>query len=153
MTGHRNMLRAKALVRGDSGNPNLRGTVTFRQMRAGVLVTAEIYGLPQSEPGTNIFALHIHEGGSCGDGDSGEPFPLSGGHYNPSGVEHPSHAGDLPPLFANGGHAYLSVLSNRFAVSEIIGKTVIIHSRPDDFTSQPSGNAGTKFACGVIFAV
>lgn len=153
MNRHRSMLRAKALLRGDSANPNLRGIVTFKQTSAGVLVTAEVYGLPhrgESHPG--IFALHIHEGESCGS-EGGEPFSLSGGHYNPSGSPHPFHAGDLPPLFANRGHAYLSVVTDRFAVSEIIGRTVIIHSDPDDFTSQPSGNAGTKIACGIIFAI
>ena len=46
--------------------------------------------------------------------------------------------------------AYLSVLTDRFNVSDIIGRTVIIHNMPDDFTSQPSGNAGEKIACGVI---
>jgi len=44
----------------------------------------------------------------------------------------------------------MKVLSDRFCVKEIIGRTVIIHSSPDDFYTQPSGNAGTKIACGVI---
>ncbi len=58
--------------------------------------------------------------------------------------------GDLPPLIENNGYAYMSVLLNKFSINEIIGKTVIIHDMPDDFTTQPSGNSGTKIACGVI---
>ena len=48
------------------------------------------------------------------------------------------------------GRAYLAVRTDRFRVQEIIGRTVVIHSDPDDFRSQPAGNAGTKIACGVI---
>ena len=79
-----------------------------------------------------------------------DPFAGAMSHYNPKGCEHPYHAGDLPPLFGNGGSALSLFLTNRFSVREITGKTVIIHDRPDDFTTQPSGNSGTKIACGVI---
>ena len=63
---------------------------------------------------------------------------------------HPYHAGDLPPLFGSGGVAVSVFLTDRFHLEDIIGKTVIIHSSPDDFTTQPSGNAGAKIACGEI---
>lgn len=63
---------------------------------------------------------------------------------------HPLHVGDLPPLLENNGYAYMSVLTNKFKISDIIGKTVIIHDMPDDSTTQPSGNSGKKIACGVI---
>ena len=51
-----------------------------------------------------------------------------------------------------GGDAYLSVLTDRFTVPEVIGRTVVIHSDPDDFSSQPSGHAGARIGCGVIRA-
>ena len=63
---------------------------------------------------------------------------------------HPKHAGDLPPLMGCQGNAYLAVKTDRFIVHDIIGKTVVIHSDPDDFHTQPAGNAGKKIACGVI---
>ena len=44
----------------------------------------------------------------------------------------------------------MSVLIDKFKIKDILGKTIIIHDKPDDFTSQPSGNSGTKMACGVI---
>ena len=122
----------------------ISGTVAFRQLKSGVLVTADITGLPEND--TGFFALHIHEGRSCG----GEAFADSGAHYNPAMKPHPLHAGDLPPLLASGGNAYLSVLTDRFTVSEIVGRTVVIHDGADDFRSQPAGDSGTKIACGAI---
>lgn len=107
-------------------------------------MTAEVRGLPHD----GFYGLHIHEGGGCG----GEDFSQSGAHFNPSGATHPNHAGDLPPLLSNDGMAQMSVLTGRFRVDEIIGKTVVLHSCPDDFTTQPAGNAGQKIACGVICA-
>lgn len=133
---------AIAQIRGS--RPGLWGVVRFFQRGDGVLVEAEVTGLPKTE--TGFFAFHIHEGKSC----DGEGFPDSGGHFNPGGAAHPSHAGDLPPLLADHGKAYMRVLTDCFHVDEIIGKTVIIHSEPDDFHTQPSGNAGAKIGCGVI---
>lgn len=135
---------AVACIKGGAENPRLMGTVRFFQLREGTLVEAEISGLPESE--TGFFAFHVHEGSDC----RGEGFSDSGGHYNPHGAAHPVHAGDLPPLLEHCGKAYLQVLTGRFRVGEVIGRTVIIHSGPDDFHTQPSGNPGTKIACGVI---
>jgi len=72
------------------------------------------------------------------------------GHYNPDNLPHPYHSGDMPPLFGNDGTAFSVFLTNRFKIDEIIGRTVVIHAQPDDFTSQPSGNSGEKIACGII---
>ena len=69
---------------------------------------------------------------------------------NSGRTEHPNHAGDLPPLLEASGKAYMTVLTGRFHVKEVIGRTVILHGDPDDFHTQPSGNAGIKLACGVI---
>lgn len=105
---------------------------------------AEISGLPQTE--ANFFAFHIHQGDNC----KGEGFSGSGGHYNPDKTDHPEHSGDLPPLLSSKGRAYMAVRTDRFRWQEIIGRTVIIHKAPDDFHTQPSGNAGEKIACGII---
>ena len=102
----------------------------------------EVSGLPTA----GFFGFHIHEGTSC----AGEGFPDTLGHYNQLNMLHPMHAGDLPPLLSAGGRAYMEVLTNRFTVDQTIGKTVVIHSMPDDFNSQPAGNSGKKIACGVI---
>lgn len=140
---------AYANIRGGNGFPEIRGQVTFRQHPQGVLITARVSNLPCGADNMGVFAFHIHEGESC-TGNSSDEFANTGGHYNPKHRPHPYHAGDLPPLFCNNGFAYMSVFTSRFTVNEIIGKTIIIHSEPDDFTSQPSGNAGEKIACGKI---
>lgn len=137
---------AMALVVGGKDAPSLYGTVKFYRSGKFVLVVADIGGLPKSENG--IFAMHIHASGSC----RGEAFADTGSHYNPTMQPHPKHAGDLPPLFSCDGRAYMSVLTDRFSIPQIIGKTLVIHSDPDDFHTQPAGNAGTKIACGVITA-
>lgn len=142
--------RAYALIRGNEFYEELKGEVWFFETRIGVIVVTEVEGLPENKDGTsNIFAFHIHEGGSC-SGDSDDPFRNALTHYNPDNKPHPYHAGDLPPIFSAGGKSFSAVLTNRFGVNEIIGKTIIIHSSVDDFTSQPAGNSGRKIACGEI---
>ncbi len=135
---------AIANVRGTDEIPSLYGQITFFQRKDYVLVSMSISGLPTTSSG--FFGFHIHEGANC----KGNNFSSTGNHYNPTNVPHPLHAGDLPPLILCNGGAYQCVATDRFKVREIIGRTVIIHSMPDDFNSQPSGNAGTKIACGVI---
>ena len=136
--------KAIARIRGGKAYSQVCGIVRFYQKDAGVIVEAEIHGLPKTENG--FFAFHIHEGDSC----IGAGFPYTGGHFNPGREAHPKHAGDLPPLLSDHGRAYMKVLTDRFSITEIIGKTVIIHSGPDDFQTQPSGNAGSTIACGEI---
>jgi len=136
---------AVARIAGGIEVPQLSGCVQFYQEKGCVLVEAKISGLPKGS-GTGLFGFHIHQGRDC----SGAGFPGTEGHYNPIGQEHPEHAGDLPPLLWCRGNAYLSVKTDRFFVDEIIGRTVVIHSDPDDFHTQPAGNAGKKISCGVI---
>lgn len=136
---------ATALIHGNAAHPELFGKVFFTQMpTGGVLITAEVIGLPQ---GTGFLGMHIHEVGDCT-----RPFDKTGSHYNPTGREHPMHAGDLPPLLNNNGYAFLSFYDGRFSVKDVLGRSIIIHSMRDDFTSQPSGDSGEKIGCGVIHA-
>ncbi|MBR2950708.1 MAG: superoxide dismutase family protein [Lachnospiraceae bacterium] len=136
---------AVAQIRGGVEVPKLSGCIRFYQQKGCVLIVAEIFGLPK-ENETGFFGFHIHQGESC----SGTDFSETGSHYNPVDQVHPKHAGDLPPLMCCRGNAYLAVKTDRFTVHDIIGKTVVIHSDPDDFHTQPAGNAGRKIACGVI---
>ena len=136
---------AVAHIQGGVETPRLSGCVQFYQENDCVLIVARVFGLPR-ENETGFYGFHIHQGGSC----SGTDFSETRGHYNPMEQMHPKHAGDLPPLLSCRGNAYLSVKTDRFSVNEIIGRTVVIHSAPDDFHSQPAGNAGKKIACGTI---
>lgn len=140
-----NYADAVARITGGVEAPRLSGRVEFYQENGCVLVVARILGLP-TESETGFFGFHIHQGRNC----SGTEFSETEGHYNPTGLPHPEHVGDLPPLIRCRGNAYLSFRTDRFSVNEIIGRTVVIHSDPDDFHTQPAGNAGRKIACGVI---
>ncbi len=143
--------RATAVIHGSGSYPNIAGAVWLYQTNRGVIVRAEISGLPKADGPCHerVFGFHIHAGADCG-GNMEDPFADAMSHYNPGGCEHPYHAGDLPPLFGNDGLAISLFLTDRFTVDEVIGKTVILHDHPDDFTTQPSGNSGTKIACGVF---
>jgi len=131
------------------------GTVTFVQKGSSVQVTADVRGLtPNAEHG-----FHVHEKGDCSSGDG----MSAGGHFNPDGVPHgnaqPSdgHAGDMPNLKADAsGNAKATFDLAKMTVGEgkssIVGKGLIVHKDPDDYKSQPTGNAGARLACGVIKA-
>ncbi|MGN0571706.1 MAG: superoxide dismutase family protein [Candidatus Fimenecus sp.] len=144
---------AAAYVRGSEVYPDVAGRILFYPAgERGVLVVSNVRGLPISPEKCSygIFAMHIHENGTCKDGAT-DAFLSAGGHYNPEVCPHPAHAGDLPPLFATEhGKAWNCILTDRFGLAEIIGRSVIIHRNPDDFKTQPAGNAGERIACGTI---
>lgn len=142
---------AIAELHGSSDYPDIVGSTAFYPGEEGVLVVTAVTGLPvpESECDGTVHALHIHNGSEC-SGNAADPFANAGEHYNPNNCPHPQHAGDLPPIFANHGSAWNAVLTDRFGIDDILGKTVIIHSSYDDFQTQPSGNSSAKIACGVI---
>ena len=147
----RQRYQAWASVKGSEAHPSVKGSVRFYQTAYGVLVVAELWGLPRGTGACDapVFGFHIHEGGSC-TGNGEDPFFDAGMHYNPAACQHPYHAGDLPVILGADGVAFSSFLTNRFTLEEILGKTVILHASADDFSTQPSGNSGAKIACGLI---
>lgn len=139
---------ALANIVGNAAYPNLNGTVSFYTVpNRGTVVEVEVHNLPNGMDGNPnaFFGFHIHENGDCSDS-----FQNTGNHYNPSGAAHPSHAGDMPPLMSNGGYAWAVFYDDRFTPAEILNRSVVIHRMPDDFTTQPAGDAGEKIGCGVI---
>ncbi len=145
---NRNTPQAMAWVTGNSMAPQLSGLVKFFDTPyGGVLVEAEVFGLPDvdHQGSSDFYAMHIHQFGDCSNN-----FADTGEHYNPTSEPHPDHAGDLLPLLSNQGYAWLSFYDKRFTVQDILNRSVIIHSNADDFTTQPSGNSGSKIGCGVI---
>lgn len=135
---------AVAQIKGGNLAPTLNGTAYFYPVNGGTLVEIEVLNMPLDE--SHPYALHIHEGGTC----KSEDFLSAGAHFNPKNLNHPMHAGDLPPLFSNQGYSYMTVFTNKFTPDQVIGKTVIIHNGTDDFISQPAGNSGPRIACGII---
>lgn len=144
-------ISAKSYINGVGDYSSINGYMEFRQLPKSVLVSVYVEGLPFKRGACTgeIFAFHIHEGTSC-TGTLSEPLKNVGEHLNPENCKHPYHAGDMPPLFGNNGEAFMTFETNRFTVREVIGRVVIIHRKHDDFTTQPSGNAGEKIACGKI---
>ena len=134
---------AVACIRGGEGS-RVTGIVRFYCEGEGTLVVAQIRGLPQTDSG--FFGFHIHEGDNCGGTDYAE----TGSHYNLKNMPHPRHTGDLPNLLSCNGNAFLVVRTDRFIPGDVMGRTVVVYSRPDDAHSQPSGDSGQKIACGLI---
>lgn len=129
------------------------GTVKFVQSGERVQVSGEIRGLkPNAEHG-----FHVHEKGDCSSGDG----MSAGGHFNPASSPHgrhgagTHHVGDLPSLRADAaGTVKFNFESSSIRVgsgsNDIVGKGLIVHRDPDDYTTQPTGNAGPRLACAVI---
>ncbi len=146
-------------IRGGPLAPGIRGRVIIRDVPGGALVCVHVEGLPGYKPAKGgeapigPFGFHIHEAGNCDVGNPSDPFTSAGGHWNPDNQPHGNHAGDFPVLFSNGGVAAMCFFTNRFKAADVVGKAVIIHQNPDDYRSQPSGNAGKRLACGVIRAL
>jgi Cu-Zn family superoxide dismutase len=144
--------QAVASLRPTAGNTTA-GTVRFVQSGDVVRVSGEVRGLkPGAEHG-----FHVHEKGDCSSPDGNS----AGGHFNPDGKPHGKHgqgehhAGDLPGLRADAnGVAAFSFESRTVKVgsgpTDVVGKGLIVHRDPDDFTTQPTGNAGPRLACAVI---
>ena len=129
------------------------GEVTFEQVGNKVRVTAQVINLkPNQEHG-----FHVHEVGDCSSGDG----MSAKGHFNPYGKPHGQgaerHAGDMPNLKADAKGRIrlvteLDIITLTPGPASIIGRAVIVHADPDDYKTQPTGNAGARLACGVIKA-
>ena len=142
---------ASATLVGRSGAA-VTGVVSFQSRGRRVFIDARVTGLPAGAHG-----FHIHEKGDCSANDASS----AGGHFNPAGRAHGHpegenrHAGDLPNLVANrSGYANYAGELNLLQIDEgssgILGRSVVIHADPDDYSSQPAGNSGKRIACGVI---
>ncbi|MFO7445450.1 MAG: superoxide dismutase family protein [Ignavibacteriaceae bacterium] len=134
-----------------AGKSNVKGIVTFTREDNVIKVSAEISGL---KPGKHGF--HIHEFGDCSAPDASS----AGGHFNPVGNQHAGptsqnrHTGDLGNIEADAnGNASLQLTDSVmtfYGINSIIGHAVVVHEKEDDFTTQPTGDAGGRIACGVI---
>ena len=145
-------LRATAALQPTKGNKTI-GEATFEQVGNKVRVVAYVQGLtPGREHG-----FHIHEAGDCNSPDG----MSAKGHFNPFGKPHghpqsgERHAGDMPALVAGkDGRAKIDVELDTITITpgpgSIVGRGLIVHADPDDYKTQPTGNAGARLACAVI---
>jgi superoxide dismutase, Cu-Zn family len=145
--------RASATIHDATGA--VVGSVKLNGERGGVRVRAEVSGLP-----AGFHGFHIHSVGICQ-----APYTTAGGHWNPGGQAHPSHAGDQPVLMVNAdGTGELSFVSDRYGIADLFdadGNAFIIHALPDNYanvtrygtpdaTTLATGDAGGRIGCGVI---
>jgi Cu-Zn family superoxide dismutase len=144
---------AKAALKDAAGKDV--GTVQLVQTPHGVLLRMSLKGVAPGE-----HAFHVHAVGKCE-----APFTSAGGHFNPASKKHGmeaaegAHAGDMPNLFipANGelridvaNHMISLVKGQPNSVFDADGSAIIIHAGPDDYKTDPTGNAGDRIVCGVI---
>lgn len=146
--------QAEATFRNQQGQEVGRAMLT--QTAGGVLIEMELSNIPEGEHG-----FHIHETGAC---DAADGFKSAGGHFEPARHQHGymaadgPHAGDMPNQFAGSdGRLAANVLNSNVTLSDgptsvldADGSAIIVHAKPDDYASQPTGDAGDRIACAVI---
>ncbi len=147
--------RAVAALAAKSGS-KLSGRAVFTRLSPGwIHLRIDIAGVT---PGTH--AAHIHEGADCSAPDA----KGAGGHWNPTGRKHGKwgqpdgefHIGDLGNIEVGAdGTGSLDLTTDLWTMggggsADILGRSVVVHAKPDDFTTQPTGNAGDRIGCGPI---
>jgi Cu-Zn family superoxide dismutase len=151
-TGAGSGATAKVELQPRSGS-TVGGALTLSAVRDGVQIRGDVRGLA---PGST-HGFHVHEKGDCSAPDASSAGP----HFNPAGAPHgqagssPHHVGDMPNLVADKrGVAHVDVVLHGATLDagegSIRGRAVVVHHDPDDYASQPAGNAGARVACGVI---
>ena len=146
---------AVAQIAPTQGN-TVTGALALAQSAEGVHITGSIQGLkPDAE-----FGFHVHEKGDCTAPDGSS----AGGHFNPTQAQHGNptgpthHAGDMLNIKSDAqGVAQVDVTAAGTSLTgdpgtDVMGKAIVVHEGPDDYTTQPSGNSGKRVACGVIAA-
>lgn len=132
------------------------GQLELTASEGGVSLTGEIAGLTAGSE----HAFHVHETGDCSAADASS----AGGHFNPHSAQHgpptvaqsERHLGDMPNIVAdeNGRSAITAAIPGATlrdgGMNDLIGKAVVVHEKRDDYVTQPSGDAGSRIACGVI---
>jgi superoxide dismutase, Cu-Zn family len=142
---------AGATIEARSGS-TLAGEATFTEVEGGTRIVVTVRN---AAAGTH--AVHIHEKGDCSDPEAKSAGP----HFNPDGHAHgaptaqPHHAGDLGNMeVAADGTGTLEIVAAGLAVAagprSVVGRAIVVHEKPDDFVSQPAGNAGARIGCGAI---
>jgi Cu-Zn family superoxide dismutase len=127
-----------------------RGSVVFTRSGDRIHVAGEIRGLSPGEHG-----FHVHQWGNCNCPDA----ECAGPHFAPREMPHGApanekrHVGDLGNVTAKDGEATVKMDDSLIALDgprSIVGRAIVVHQKPDDLKSQPSGNAGPRVACGVV---
>lgn len=130
------------------------GTLTLSEAGPTITVAGRLSGLPPGE-----HAIHLHTAGRC----DRPKFEAAGNHWNPTNSQHGTdnpkgpHLGDLPNFTVGQNRSGAidattpgGTLRGENALLDSDGAAVVVHAKPDDYKSQPSGNSGDRIACGVV---
>jgi superoxide dismutase, Cu-Zn family len=130
------------------------GTAQLLGSGSQVNVSVALVGISQG-----VHGAHLHMVGSCDAPD----FASAGAHLNPEGRQHGAqnpagaHLGDLPNVTigsSGAGSVSATLNGSRDAVLARLfdgdGTAVVVHAGPDDYRTDPSGNSGSRIACGVL---
>lgn len=143
-----------AMLTGTVPDTTLRGTAEFIQQNGNVKMILNITCLKMANKSV---AVHLHEMGDCGDMGK-----MAHGHWNPTNQQHGKwgsgsfHSGDIGNVSLDAaGKGTLEMETDLWSMggdgkANILNRSVIVHSGIDDFTTQPTGNAGSRIGCGVI---
>lgn len=136
-------------------NNDVIGSAQFYQLKDGKIKMDLELNYPERADST--VAVHFHEHGDCGNmGENAH------GHWNPTNESHGKwgsesyHSGDIGNVNLDAkGKGSISVTTDRWSIDEkdiknIIGRGIIVHGGTDDYTTQPTGNSGSRIGCGVI---
>ena len=137
------------------GTGNMLGTARLLQEADGTRVTLAMRGLP-----AGTYAVHLHQTGLC----QGPAFTTAGGHFNPAMKQHGSlnpageHQGDLPNMVVGDDRRGsldavrpgLRLTDGSMPLLDADGAAIVVHAQPDDYRTDPAGNAGQRIACGVL---
>lgn len=146
---------AVAVISGTKQDTAVDGTILFDQQQDGKILMKLKLNVPSNA--NKSVAVHIHEHGNCGDMGN-----HAGGHWNPTNTQHGKwgsgsfHSGDIGNIDLNGQGVGEKTLETDLwtiggnAQTNILNKTIIVHSGVDDYESQPSGNSGSRIGCGTI---
>ncbi len=147
---YQSITKATAVIYPTKGN-SASGVVTFTEQKDGLHISAKLTGLTSGKHG-----FHVHALGNCACDDA----VCAGDHFNPTNKPHGApnspnrHVGDFGNITADeqgkATYEYVDSQTTLNGPHAIIGRAVIVHADADDFTTQPTGNAGARIGCGVI---
>ncbi len=146
---------AVAMISGTFPDTVVTGTATFETVTDGKIKM--ILAITVAAKANKTVGIHLHEHGDCGDNGK-----ASHGHWNPANAPHGKwgsaafHAGDIGNVKLDAkGKGSLTITTDLWTLGgtstkNIIGKALIVHGGADDYTTQPTGNAGERIGCGMI---